>query len=153
MRSEDTFELSIVVVSTMFVPHNANYSLLLSYLVAEDAALIDCSPSYAIQLYSNPRTYTSAQIKFTLVVAALNNGWIVNVPDHEGPRSTCVVSLLVEYAVLKSIEDALRSGKQTGIDPAAQVAMWWYSVGSLATSWVAQLQPTYLPNLNLVGVG
>lgn len=151
VRSEDTFKQPIVVMSTIFVPHNANYSRLLSYQVAEDAALIDCSPSYAMQLYSNPRTYISAQIEFMLVAAALNDGWIVTVPDHEGPKSTCVVGWLAGYAVLNSIKAALQSGNQTGIDPAAEVAMWGYSGGSLATGWAAQLQPTYLPSLNLVG--
>ena len=151
VRSEDTFKQPIAVMSTIFVPHNANSSRLLSYQVAEDSAQIDCSPSYAMQLYSNPRTYITGQIELLLVVAALEKGWYVVVPDHEGPKSTYIAGWLAGYAVLNLIKAALHTGNSTGIDPDAEVALWGYSGGSLGSGWGAQLQPTYYPELNLVG--
>jgi hypothetical protein len=47
---------------------------------------------------------------------------------------------------------AVLSSQQTGILTDAQVALWGYSGGSLASGWAAQLQPTYAPDLQLAGV-
>jgi pimeloyl-ACP methyl ester carboxylesterase len=151
VRSEDTFKQPIAVMSTLFIPHNANSSRLLSYQVAENSPSIDCSPSYAMQLFSNVVTYIPSQLELLLIISALDKGWNVLVPDHEGPRSTIVAGWLAGYAVLNSIKGALQTGGNTGIDLNAEVAIWGYSGGSVPSGWAAQLQPSYYPELNLKG--
>ncbi|GAB1192506.1 hypothetical protein APSETT444_001698 [Aspergillus pseudonomiae] len=49
-RTSDSSGNAIATVSTILIPHNADYSKLLSYQVAEDAADPNCAPSYALQL-------------------------------------------------------------------------------------------------------
>ena len=57
------------------------------------------------------------------------------------------------HGTLDSIRAILQSGNFTGVDEDAQVAMWGYSGGSLASGWAAALQPHYAPELedNLIG--
>ncbi len=49
-RTTNSFGDAVATVSTILVPHNADFTKLLSYQVAQDAASPNCSPSYAFQL-------------------------------------------------------------------------------------------------------
>ncbi|CAK7890764.1 lipase 1 [[Candida] anglica] len=151
VRSEDSFGEPIGVVTTLFVPHNADPTKLLSYQVAEDSSYKNCAPSYAMQNGAPLSTIVTPQLEGFLTQAGLNQGWYVVVPDHEGPKSTYVAGYSAGKAVLNSIRAVLSSGNDTGIDPDAEVALWGYSGGSLGTGWGAQLHPTYAPELNLIG--
>lgn len=73
------------------------------------------------------------------------------VPDHEGARGAFLANILAGHAVLDGIRAALRSGSFTGIDQSASVALWGYSGGSVASSFAAELHPSYAPELNIVG--
>lgn len=151
VRSEDTFHQPLAIMTTLFVPYNADPTKLLSYQTAEDSAYINCAISYAMQLWSDPTTYITSQIEQLNIIGGLQQGWYVVVPDHEGPKSTYVAGWLAGYAVLNSVKAILSTGNQTGIDPNAEVTFWGYSGGSLGSGWGAQLQPTYYPELNLIG--
>lgn len=48
-RTTDTFGNATATVTTLLVPYNADTTKLLSYQVAEDAACVNCAPSYALQ--------------------------------------------------------------------------------------------------------
>lgn len=151
IRSEDSFGEPIATVTTIFEPHNADPSKLLSYQPAEDAANIDCSPSYAMQLGSNADTILTSQIEQVFAQAGLNEGWYVVVPDHQGPKSTFVVGESAGHVVLDSIRATLGSGDITGINKDAKIVLWGYSGGSFASGWAAQLHPTYASELDIVG--
>lgn len=84
--------------------------------------------------------------------AALEQGWVVIVPDHEGPQGAFLANKLAGHAVLDGIRAALQSGGFTGIQPSASVALWGYSGGSVASSFAAELHAQYAPELNIVGV-
>ncbi|EED19821.1 hypothetical protein TSTA_030840 [Talaromyces stipitatus ATCC 10500] len=49
-RTTNSFGDAVATVSTILVPHNADFTKLLSYQVAQDAANPNCLPSYAFQL-------------------------------------------------------------------------------------------------------
>lgn len=151
VRSEDSFGEPIAAVTTIFEPYNADPTKLLSYQAAEDAANIDCSPSYAMQLGADADTILTAQIEKLLAQAGLNEGWYVVIPDHQGPKSTFVVGESAGHIVLDSIRATLRSGNITGIHEDAKVTLWGYSGGSFASGWAAQMHPTYASELKIVG--
>ncbi|CAH2355460.1 putative lipase 1 [[Candida] railenensis] len=151
VRSEDSFNQPIAVMSTLFVPYNADPSKLLSYQVAQDSSCPDCAPSYAMQLWTNPLTWVTAQIEQLLLLAAFEQGYYVVVPDHEGPKSAFIAGWSAGKAVLNTIRAALSSGSTTGVNSDADVVIWGYSGGAHATAWTSQLHPSYAPELNILG--
>ncbi|QVM11463.1 hypothetical protein D8B26_006111 [Coccidioides posadasii str. Silveira] len=154
-RSSDNFGKPTATVTTVLVPHKADYNKVVSYQVAEDAASINCAPSYALQLKSatgGPFGTIVTQAELLLMIAALEKGWVVTVPDFEGPKGAFLANVRAGYAVLDGIRATLASTKITGVNCKARVTMWGYSGGSLASGFAAELQPAYAPELKIAGV-
>lgn len=153
-RTTDSLGRATATVLTVLVPYNADFSKVLSYQVAEDAACVDCAPSYVFQLHSEtgPNDGTSTtQLEVLLIEAALEQGWVVIVPDHEGPTGAFLANRLGGQATLDGIRAALQSGSLTGISKTPTITMWGYSGGSFVTGWAAELQPSYAPELHISG--
>ncbi|ODA77923.1 hypothetical protein RJ55_06526 [Drechmeria coniospora] len=153
-RTTDSLGNATATVLTVLVPHKADLSKVLSYQVAEDAASIDCAPSYAFQLdhQTGPDKGTMlTQAELLLVGAALERGWVVIVPDFLGPKGAFLANGMAGYATLDGIRAAINSGSFTGIVKNPTVSMWGYSGGSLASLWAAELQPSYAPELEIAG--
>ncbi|XWW99838.1 hypothetical protein V2A60_007852 [Cordyceps javanica] len=153
-RTADGLGTPTAAVLTVMVPHGANMQQVLSYQVAEDAASPDCAPSYGLLRGSatGPLEGTIlTQAEILLIEAALEQGWVVILPDYEGPDALYLSHRLAGQATLDGIRAALHSGPVTGIDGNATVAMWGYSAGSGATAWAAEIQPTYAPELRIAG--
>ncbi|KAF2998173.1 hypothetical protein E8E13_003389 [Curvularia kusanoi] len=141
-----------VTVSTVLVPENADYSKLVSYQVAEDSGgQINCAPSYTLQTGSQSIYAGTGNVEMLLIIGALNEGWIVSTPDWEGPNSTFIEGFQAGQATLDSVRAALSSGSITGVKSDAQVQMWGYSGGALASEWAMELQASYAPELKFVG--
>jgi hypothetical protein len=144
----------VATVSTILVPHNADFTKLLSYQVAQDAASPNCSPSYAFQLEAATDGILGLimpQLELVFITAALEKGWVVTVPDHLGTKSAFLANNLSGQATLDNIRAALASTEFTNISKDATITMWGYSGGSLASGFAAELQPTYAPELNIAG--
>ncbi|RHZ62538.1 putative secretory lipase [Aspergillus thermomutatus] len=153
-RSTDSFGEAIAAASTILVPHHADYTKLLSFQVAEDAANRNCAPSYAFQLEAatdGELGLLMPQAELALIIAALDKGWVVTVPDHLGPNATFLANNLSGHAVLDNIRAALRSSAFTKVSPQATVTLWGYSGGSLASGFAAERQPSYAPELSIAG--
>lgn len=153
-RTNDNHGNATATVTTVLIPRNADKTKVLSYQVAEDASSINCAPSYAFQFLSatGPLGGTIVtQLELLLIMAALEQGWVVVVPDFQGPQGSYLANRLAGQATLDGIRAALASEPITGISKNASVAMWGYSGGSVATTWAAELHPTYAPELRLVG--
>ena len=155
-RTTDNLGNATATVLTVLIPHGADTSKILSYQVAEDAASENCAPSYALQLGSatGPLLGTLVtQAELLLVEAALEQGWVVILPDFQGPKAAYLANKLAGQATLDGIRAALQSSSITGIQNGSSttITMWGYSGGSLATNWAAQLQPTYAPELQIAG--
>lgn len=105
--------------------------------------------------WSTPQARTRAlsftQAELLLVEVALEQGWVVIVPDFLGPKGAFLANELAGHAALDGIRAAINSASFTGISRDPTVAMWGYSGGSLASLWAAELQPTYAPELRTVG--
>ncbi|OAA36845.1 Lipase, secreted [Metarhizium rileyi] len=153
-RTTDSLDEATATVLTVLVPHNADYNKVLSYQVAEDSATINCAPSYAFQFEhdTGPANGTSTtQTELLLVEAALEQGWVVIVPDFLGPQGAFLANALAGHATLDGIRAAINSGSLTGISRNPTVTMWGYSGGSLASMFAAELQPSYAPELVIAG--
>lgn len=149
-KSTDDLNRTFATATTIIVPYNADYTKLVSFQIAEDSAYINCAPSYALQFASDPDALIS-QVEFVFLSAMLSLGYVVNVPDYEGPRSAFTVGQVAGRAVLDSLRAALASNSVTGINSKARIALWGYSGGSLASGWAAQLQPSHAPELTISG--
>lgn len=137
-RTTDSLGNPEAAVTTILVPKNAGSNKLLSYQIAEDAAAVQCAPSVAIQQPSFDTSYQTL----------LDQGVVVNIPDYEGPKSVFSAGVQAGQATLDSIRASLQSKDLTGLSEDANVAMWGYSGGSIASGWAAQLQDSYAPDLN-----
>lgn len=156
VRTQDALGNASTVVSTIFEPFNANRSRLLSYQIAEDAANIDCSPSYSFMGGGGIGTL-EAKLEMFYIQTALDQGYYVVSPDYEGPISGFTVGKLSGYSTLDSIKAALKTTNATNIKSDADVVLWGYSGGTIASGWAAGLQPHYAeeltPNLKGAALG
>ncbi|CAO3642783.1 unnamed protein product [Cunninghamella blakesleeana] len=149
-KTTDALGKATATVTTLIVPHNADTSKLVSYQVAEDSPYIECAPSYTFQKGSGI-TGVNTQVELLLVDTLLSRGYYVAVPDYEGPGSYFMAGAMAGHGVLDSIRAVLSSTNTTKLQADAKVQMWGYSGGSLASGWAAQLQPSYAPELAIVG--
>lgn len=152
VRSTDSHDNPNVFVTTVIEPYNGNSSKLLAYQTAEDSSSPNCAPSYAFSYGAKMSTVTT-QAEMLLIQIALDRGWYVVSPDYEGSKATFTAGRQSGHATLDSIRAALKSGNLTNIDPNAQVGMFGYSGGSLASGHALELQPTYAKDLkkHLIG--
>jgi triacylglycerol lipase len=85
-----------------------------------------------------------------LVAAALAEGWVVSVPDHEGPEGMWGAPLEPGYRVLDGLRATLNF-ERFGLASDSKVGLWGYSGGGLASAWAAEVYDAYAPELNIVG--
>lgn len=147
-RTSDTLGKPTYAITTLIEPYNANSTRLVQYLIAQDSASVDCPASYAFQYGASMLTVTS-QVEMFLIQIALDQGWWINTADYEGPKSAFTAGRLAGHAVLDSIR-AVRNVAETddvAIEKNADIVLWGYSGGSLASGWAAGLQKNYAPEL------
>jgi hypothetical protein len=153
-RTSDNIDNATATVLTVFVPKDANMSRIVSYQVAEDAASVDCAPSFGFQsAVSSHKSLISDTMKLQLLIiqSALERGWVVIVPDFQGPLGAYAANRLAGSAVLDGIRAAMQSESLTGIHPEAKAVLWGYSGGATVTQFAAEMQPIYAPELKLAG--
>ncbi|KAI9040383.1 LIP-domain-containing protein [Aspergillus affinis] len=135
-RSTDSFNNATATTTTVLVPENADTTKLLSYQMPEGSPYVNCAPSYALQQNADNDGIL---------------GWIVSIPDFEGPHGAFLANNRAGYAVLDGIRAVLASPDLLGVTSDADITMWGYSGGSLATGFAAELQPSYARELQLAG--
>jgi hypothetical protein len=123
---------------------------LLGYLSFYDDLGGRCAPSYTLT-GGDPGAANQAEAaeEELLVPFYLANGWILTVPDYEGPHLHWMAAREAGKATLDALratESALDLGAET------KIALSGYSGGAVAADWAAELAPSYAPHLNLVGV-
>jgi hypothetical protein len=147
VRSTDAKGAPTTTVGTLIVPRSPYVNgarPLVSYQPATDSLGDQCNPSYKL------RAGTEGELP--LMMQALEQSWAVVVTDYEGPQNAFTAGRMAGHAVLDGIRGAEAlpgtglTGRQT------PVGMWGYSGGGLATSWAAELQPAYAPELALAAV-
>ncbi len=152
-RSTDLHGHPETTVSTVVVPRNATkLSPVIAHNAPIDAVTPRRFPSYYLQRGTLGLTQT--QNEFMMTVAALARGWVVTIPDHEGPQGLWMVPRQPGYHILDALRATLASGGNDGIPalhPENPVAVWGFSGGGTASAWAAEMAPEYAPELNMVG--
>lgn len=152
-KTVDSLGNDTATVLTVIVPNNADYRKVVSYQVAEDAPFINCAPSYALQLGSNNKLFGSiiTKAELALVDALLQQGWVVIMPDHEGPKGAWLARENAAHSILDGMRAAINSASFTEIQKDAIFAMWGYSGGAITSGAAAELKDKYAPELKIVG--
>lgn len=153
-KTLDHHDRPTATVTTVLVPllgwSGAGPRPVLSYQVAEDGVAGKCAPSYALTAGAAAATSNSA-LEVPLILTAVLKGWIVAVPDYEGPHSLFLSAKMEGHAVLDGVR-AVRNFKRLAISPSAPIGLMGYSGGAYASSLAAQQQPTYAPELRFSAV-
>lgn len=152
-RSNNSFDAPIPAVATLIKPRGASPEprKLLSFQIAEDSTAGYCAPSYALQMLSVApfAGQIVAPAEFLFAQAALQQGWAVVIPDHEGPNSAYAAGPLAGRITLDGIR-AATSFAPLEVGTTAPIGMYGYSGGSIATGHAAELHASYAPELNIV---
>ncbi|MDR8032088.1 lipase family protein [Burkholderia cenocepacia] len=93
--------------------------------------------------------YSAESVPLALL---LQLGYNLIVPDTEGQTADFTAGREYGMTTLDSIRAAM-STPSTGLGSSTKVAMIGYSGGAIATTWAAQLAPTYAPDVNKILVG
>ncbi|MEC3914361.1 lipase family protein [Nocardia sp. CDC160] len=151
-RSQDLHGKPEVAITTVLLPAGAAPDAerpLLAFQTAMDAVTDRCAPSYALRRGAlSPGSIT--QLEWLLVAGALRRGWAVSIADHEGPHGNFGVAREPGYRALDGIRAALRFAP-LGLRADTRVAVWGYSGGGMASSWLVEMAPEYAPELTIVG--
>ena len=106
-----------------------------------------CSPSRQFAINGE---YEAANI-----TAALKAGYAVLVTDYVGYTNGGTPRFMAGASQGRNLLDILKAATGipgVGFDASARTAIWGYSQGGQAAAFAGELQPTYAPTINLVGV-
>ncbi|KQY60465.1 hypothetical protein ASD11_13550 [Aeromicrobium sp. Root495] len=87
-----------------------------------------------------------------IIAPALLAGYVVNIPDTQGPRASFGAGREYGYATLDSLR-ALRGSGSSDVTTDSKMALLGYSGGAIATEWATELAPSYAPEVNRQLVG
>ncbi len=120
---------------------------IVSYQTAYDALGSECDPSYTLQ--GGNSSYSTAQDEEQIIIAYVDAGYTVVVPDYEGEALDWAAGQESGYGTL----DGVRAAENLLGAPQAStpVGMVGYSGGSIATEFASELAPSYAPKLDIVG--
>ena len=145
--NEDT---PMATVVSVLVPEKYDHDKIVTVNAYQDSFSDKCAPSYTLQkgaqLFKN-LAFTYQQL---FMLTLLNEGWVVVIPDHEGPDSAFASGFVEGHAVLDAVRATLKFDK-VNLKKNAKVIGYGYSGGALATGWAAALHSSYAPDLNVVG--
>jgi triacylglycerol lipase len=120
--------------------------------IAEDSLAGYCAPSYTVQQWSLGLLggQVTVPAEFIAAQGALQQGWAVVIPDHQGLDEAYAAGPLAGRITLDGIR-AARAFEPLHLDEHARIGMYGYSGGALATGHAAELKRDYAPELNIVG--
>ncbi|MEC3956757.1 lipase family protein [Nocardia sp. CDC153] len=85
---------------------------------------------------------------------ALRRGWALAIADYPGLGSPGLHPYVMGRALGPAVLDSMRAARrlpEAELDPDGPLGIYGYSEGGNAAGWALQLQPTYAPDLPLVG--
>lgn len=151
-RTADMNGLPDATVTTVITPAEVapdRPRRLVSYQCAIDAMASRCFPSYALRRRASA-IGSLTQLEYFLIAAAVAEGWIVSIPDHEGPDGMWGAPYEPGYCVLDGVR-ATMNYEPFDLPASTPVGLWGYSGGGLASAWAAEMAPDYAPELDIVG--
>jgi hypothetical protein len=149
-RTTDQLGHPTATVTTVIAPAPIPaLSPIVGYLSFYDDLGGACDPSYTLA-GGDPGSsnQSEAEEEELLILFYVENGWIVTVPDFEGPHLHWMAGRQAGYGTL----DALRATESALHLPATtKIGLSGYSGGALAGDWASELAPAYAPKLDIVG--
>lgn len=139
-RTSDHAGRAQKTVSTILIPQSSSKNQLVVYNTPEDASNINCSPSYG----------ALTQSAETGVQKLLNKGYMVSIPDYEGPYSAFSAGVSSGRRTLDSIRAVIDARRLLNLRSIPAAAIWGYSGGSIAAGHAAEQKGLYAPELNVV---
>ena len=91
----------------------------------------------------------------TAVIGALKAGYAVVVTDYQGYPNGSVPAYSAGKSEGNDVLDIARAAREvpeSNITESDPVVAWGYSIGGQAVSWAGEIQPTYAPDVKLIGV-
>ncbi|WP_306360074.1 lipase family protein [Nocardia sp. CC227C] len=151
-RSNNSRGEATPAVATVLKPRGSAPDKLMSMQIAADSLGAYCAPSYAVQQWSAATALGQvvAPLEFIVAQGALQQGWGVVIPDHQGPNEAYAAGPLAGRITLDGIRAAL-AFEPMRLPADTRVGMYGYSGGAIATGHAAELKRTYAPELNIVG--
>lgn len=137
-------------VTTVIVPYNAQRNKLVNYQVYTDANGAQCAPSYSMRKGGNLGNDILLNYQQLLFSTFLDEGWILTIPDYQGPMRAFAAGRLEAHMSLDGVRATLNFNL-TELSEDAKVVTYGYSGGAIASGWTAALQPSYAPEINAVG--
>lgn len=107
----------------------------------------DCAPSKQMALDKDYEAFN--------VAAALKAGYAVLISDYVGYTTGGTPRYMAGPSQGRNTLDIFKAAASipgVGIDSSSKVAIWGYSQGGQAAAFAAELQPSYTPGMNVVGV-
>ena len=140
-KSTDATGQPIASLTTVMKPNQWNGNVVANnYAIDGDG--LQCNMSYAL-------THSVSIEAPDITRQLLSRGYAVVITDYQGPHMAYGHGPTEGPEVLDGIRAALNL-PATAL-AGSKVAMIGYSGGGIATGWAAQLQPTYAPELHMVG--
>ncbi|MEV0361036.1 lipase family protein [Nocardia sp. NPDC050697] len=150
-RSNNSRGEAIPAVTTVLKPRGSTPDKLLSVQIAVDSLAAYCAPSYAVQQWSAAPVLGQVVVPLEFMIAqgALQQGWAIAIPDHQGPAEAFGAGPLAGRITLDGIR-AAENFDPLRLAPDTRIGMYGYSGGAIATGHAAELRQSYAPGLNIV---
>ncbi|GAA5858273.1 hypothetical protein JCM8547_004629 [Rhodosporidiobolus lusitaniae] len=139
-------------VATLFRPlEPVQPPRVMLYLAPTDTAAPDCVTSFSLS--SPSLSSVSSPSALIEISAALEKGWYVSLPDHEGSKAAFISGVTEARAGLDGLRAALRwmDRESEGSYKGYKAVIRGYSGGGHAAAWATQYLETYGRGLNVVG--
>lgn len=118
-----------------------------AYAMGTQGLADECAPSYHLR--------NGDEVEIAFLVQSMLKGWAVAVTDYEGLGTPGKHTYAVGQSEGRALLDVARAATRlpvAGLDANAPIGAFGYSQGGQAAGFAGELQPTYAPELNLVGV-
>ncbi|MEV4052479.1 lipase family protein [Amycolatopsis sp. NPDC049688] len=137
------------VTGTILVPKGVDPAKapIVGYAVGTQGPAFKCTASKAMErgtLYDQPAINDS-----------LSSGYAVAVTDYEGYSPSTVPTYITGQSMGPAVIDSVRAAQDlpsARLSKSAKVIFQGYSQGGGGSMWAGEKQPTYAPELNVVGV-
>ncbi|MFE3441578.1 lipase family protein [Nocardia sp. NPDC059180] len=160
-RTTDSNGNPYAAVTTILMgDHGKAPTAILSYDSMIDAIAPNCMPSQVLRTGApwfdfasdgGPITLSTTASEVPMIAAGLAQGWAVSVPDLGGVDNHFLTPREPGYVALDGVR-AAQNFAELGAVADTPALFWGYSGGGIATTWAAQVQPSYAPELNVAGM-
>jgi pimeloyl-ACP methyl ester carboxylesterase len=147
--STDALGAPVAATGTVLVPRGADAATMpiIGFGPGTHGPAFRCAPSLMLEqggFYEQPAVNDMLARHYAVAVTDYTG-------YHPGPATTYMTGPSMASALLDAVRAAQRL-PATGLSPSASVLLRGYSQGGGAAMWAGERQPTYAPELHLIGV-